>query len=90
MLRIAAESSLNRTEIGIDQVKEMLSVPTDMYHCMFVCLFCLYVCFLFVVFELANAKNAIVQVHVTTIGSKIYNKESDGGEGWREGQDSVL
>ena len=32
------------------------------------------------VFELANDKNAIVRVHVTTVGSKIYNsKESESG-----------
>ena len=32
-------------------------------------------------FELANNKNAVVRVHMTTVGDKIYtNREGDSGE----------
>ena len=33
------------------------------------------------VFELANSKNIIVRVHVTTVGSNIYNNSSDAESG---------
>lgn len=37
-------------------------------------------------FELANNKNAVVRVHMTTVGEKIYtNRDADSGEQYTAG-----